>query len=1475
MESRIIRIIISVILIGSMLITNPVSIFAADMVEDFEGWGFIDGTPALSGGVYTYNNWKFIAKIDGAAANDGAIEKWTGPAGLSISTGYGQVDELHVLNSNGDEFNFGGFNFTGSSIHRMFVTGWRDGIQVTEKQFINYSDTTADEYFDMRSKDSEFKNVDEIRICGADLGGGNLDIISGYLESLTYDVTPVDEVPPIILGLTMTSDNANVTTVAKVGDQITLSITTNENIQSPTVTIAGQTAIVSDAGDGDAKIWKATYIMQESDTEGTIPFTLNFKDIVNNEAMQVTAVTAGSPVIFDKTAPTAPTAVTVTPIGGTVIANSLNKSNTNMTATATITAADVTGGKAELYLSDTPIASDTSITSGDTQVTFNLGTNNNAELQAAVALGGIVSVKLYDMAGNTSISSISNPTLTVDYISEIPAPPTAIVQPITGTLEVGETLTGHYTYSDVNGDLEGTSIYKWYSSDNMAGLNKTVIAGAITKTYVLTSTDIGKYISFEVTPVAATGIAQGIAVESARTGPVVLAEAVPTATVKAITGILQVGETLTGNYTYSDVNGDLEGASTYKWYRADNSAGFNKTEIAGANAKTYVLTSSDEGKYIGFEVTPVALTGIEQGTAVLSAWTGAVVPAETAPTVTVQAITGTLQVGKTLTGYYTYSDVNGDLEGTSTYKWYRADSSSGLNKTEIAGANAKTYVLQSVDEGKYISFEVTPVALTGIAQGTAVLSAWAGIIVPAEAPPTATVQAITGTLQVGESLTGNYTYSDVNGDLEGASTYKWYRADNMAGLNKIVIAGATTKTYVLTSGDIGKYISFEVTPVAVTGIAQGITVESAWVGPVVVAQVAPTAIVQQITGTLQVGETLTGYYTYNDVNGDEQGASTYKWYRADNASGLNKTAIAGATGIIYVLTSADGGKYISFEVTPVATTGIAQGIAVESTWAGPVVVAQVAPIAIVQQITGTLQVGETLIGHYTYSDVNGDLEGTSIYKWYRADNSLGLNKVEIVGATTKTYMLTSADEGKYISFEVTPVAATGIAQGTAVESVRTGVVGKKSGQSGGGSNSPKPVITPTIDILINNHKVNYATSEIEVENGRKKTTIQLDDEKLTAKLNTENVGSTIIIPVYNNSDIVIGQLNGQTVKSMQDKDATLEIKTENVTYTIPAAAINIGSISERIGSQVQLKDIKVNISVSNSSKETITKVETSAKMNNFQLVVHPTDFEITCTNGSKTVEVSQFNHYVERTVLLPKGVDPNQITTGVVFNKDGTFTHVPTIVKYVDERYYAKINSLTNSTYTVIWNPVTFKDVEKHWAKDYVNDVGSRLIDDGVGNGNFAPNRAITRAEFASMIVKALGLKGTNSSEKFGDVHKEDSYYDYIYTAYEYGILNGYSNGNFGPQDLITREQAMTMLAKAMKIAGMNVTVSDTDVSNQLKLFKDAESISLYARQSAIICIENGIFTGDNKGRLTPQDNLTRAESATIIIKLLKKAELI
>lgn len=102
-------------------------------------------------------------------------------------------------------------------------------------------------------------------------------------------------------------------------------------------------------------------------------------------------------------------------------------------------------------------------------------------------------------------------------------------------------------------------------------------------------------------------------------------EAAATATNVKISGTPAVGQTLTGSYTYSDINKDAEGISTYKWYRSNNAAGSGKTLIPGATGKTYKLTSADAGKYISFEVTPVALFGTKTGTPVESAKSSAVV----------------------------------------------------------------------------------------------------------------------------------------------------------------------------------------------------------------------------------------------------------------------------------------------------------------------------------------------------------------------------------------------------------------------------------------------------------------------------------------------------------------------------------------------------------------------------------------------------------------------------------------------------------------------------------------------------------------------------------------------------------------------------------------------------------------------------------------------------------------------------------
>ncbi|KYH34289.1 pesticidal crystal protein cry22Aa [Clostridium tepidiprofundi DSM 19306] len=102
----------------------------------------------------------------------------------------------------------------------------------------------------------------------------------------------------------------------------------------------------------------------------------------------------------------------------------------------------------------------------------------------------------------------------------------------------------------------------------------------------------------------------------------------------------------------------------------------------------------------------------------------------------------------------------------------------------------------------------------------------------AQKPPTANDVTILGNFIVGQILTGNYVYYDRNGDKEGDSIFKWYRADDNSGTNKVKIDGAISKTYKLTSEDEGKYISFEVTPVAKTGKNKGVAVLSDFVGPV-------------------------------------------------------------------------------------------------------------------------------------------------------------------------------------------------------------------------------------------------------------------------------------------------------------------------------------------------------------------------------------------------------------------------------------------------------------------------------------------------------------------------------------------------------------------------------------------------------------------------------------------------------------------
>lgn len=230
---------------------------------------------------------------------------------------------------------------------------------------------------------------------------------------------------------------------------------------------------------------------------------------------------------------------------------------------------------------------------------------------------------------------------------------------------------------------------------------------------------------------------------------------VPTATNLTVGGNLSVGALLTANYTFSDAQSNPDNASTFIWKRADDAAGANIMTIPSATAQNYTLVAADQGKFIQFCVTPGSTIGASPGIQKCSAWAGAVI-ANQAPTTSGVNISGTANTGQTLTGNYTYSDIEGNPEGTSIFRWTRSDDSAGINEATISGATAKTFVLGATDIGKYIRFYVTPVASSGTTTGNETGSAYRG---PIMATPVSLGTWDTSTLNNGNNNFGPSPWS--------------------------------------------------------------------------------------------------------------------------------------------------------------------------------------------------------------------------------------------------------------------------------------------------------------------------------------------------------------------------------------------------------------------------------------------------------------------------------------------------------------------------------------------------------------------------------------------------------------------------------------------------------------------------------------------------------------------------------------------
>lgn len=190
--------------------------------------------------------------------------------------------------------------------------------------------------------------------------------------------------------------------------------------------------------------------------------------------------------------------------------------------------------------------------------------------------------------------------------------------------------------------------------------------------------------------------------------------------------------------------------------------------------------------------------------------------------------------------------------------------------------------------------------------------------------------------------------------------------------------------------------------------------------------------------------------------------------------------------------------------------------------------------------------------------------------------------------------------------------------------------------------------------------------------------------------------------------------------------------------------------------------------------------------------------------------------------------------------------------------YGEELSNMPNKNYKQ-----TFKDVPKsHWAFSYIAEMSERGVLSGYPNGYFYPDNNVTRGEFAKIMTIAAGLPLSNSSvSSYSDVKSTDWYKPYIETARYY--LNGYvSGGNYYylPESNALREDIAVAL---VKLKGYDTT--GYDISILKAMFTDWQSISEGAQKYVAVAIEKGLISGYDDNTFRGQSGVTRAETSTLL----------
>ncbi|CAI6083775.1 S-layer homology domain-containing protein [Cohnella sp. JJ-181] len=367
---------------------------------------------------------------------------------------------------------------------------------------------------------------------------------------------------------------------------------------------------------------------------------------------------------------------------------------------------------------------------------------------------------------------------------------------------------------------------------------------------------------------------------------------------------------------------------------------------------------------------------------------------------------------------------------------------------------------------------------------------------------------------------------------------------------------------------------------------------------------------------------------------------------------------------------------------------------------------------------------------------------------------------------------------------------------------------------------------------------------------------------------------SIVTPDLTGVDQVLAVLPGDAMAALADKQAVLAIETGAAGARVPAEAFDIAGLAERAG--VTADRIELRLAM---TKEAAASVPAGALAGGAALSA---PYSVKLTAGlpdGRQVDVPFYDaRFATLTIPLDRPVTEYANAMGVII-EDGKAYPVP--VRFTADGK-AEIHTTRNGTFMLIERSASgFNDTAGHWASSAITTLANKRIVEGAEgtDGAYAPDASVTRAEFAVMLVRALGLDTPSASSgagAFADVSGGAAYAQAVSSAISAGLFKGISSDRFAPDQPITREQMAAVLVRAAKAYHLSLPQSDSPTgASGIERFSDGASVSAWARDEVDAAVRAGLVQGGGDGRIASGESGTRSQTAAMLLQLLQRAGLI